>query len=242
MKIILISFFSILHGLSIVAQERHPIDQIAYNKLQEAFSNADMINAEKEAYDQWDHLLNIVYHEAEKEMKPATFSALRESQRAWLKYRDEELKVINQLYYAELQGTMWYAPAAAARKRLVRERVLALLDQLSLLTMQMEEETPGIKSKWISTAVDDKTSMLEIREDFTMVWSDASADIYRVEFYSMSGECTSQKAPEDEKVITIIEPGNSSVKRCYKVELTGSQLKFISLNTDTPSLTFSRLQ
>lgn len=240
MKILLISFFSILHGLALVAQERHPIDQIAYNKLQEAFSNADMINAEKEAYDQWDHLLNIVYREAQKEMKPATFSALRASQRAWLKYRDEELKVINQLYYAELQGTMWYAPAAAARKRLVRERVLALLDQLSLLTMQNEEETPGITGKWISTTADDKTSMLEIREDFTVVWSDTAADIYQVEFYSMSGECSKSTGQDDQEIMTLIEPGAPLEKRCYLLQSDGTTLSLSSLQ-DTTSFRLKRL-
>lgn len=229
MKFFLISFFLVLHGLAVVAQEKHPIDQIAYNKLQQAFSNADMINAEKEAYDQWDQLLNIVYTEAEKQMQPATFSALRESQRAWLKYRDEELKVINQLYYAELQGTMWYAPAAAARKRLVRARVLTLLDQLSLLTLQMEEETPGITGKWVDTETENKTAMLEIREDFTIVWSNQSTDRYEIEFYSMSGECSNSTTKDDEKIITLIKPGVLSEKHCYTLQFDGTNLNLSSI-------------
>ncbi|GAB5526924.1 MAG: hypothetical protein Roseis2KO_47960 [Roseivirga sp.] len=235
MKILLVSFFLILPGLAIVAQERYPIDQIAYNKLQEAFSNADMINAEKEAYNRWDQLLNIVYGEAEKQMQPATYSALRESQRAWLKYRDEELKVINRLYYAELQGTMWYAPAAAARKRLVRKRVLTILDQLSLLTMQTEEETPDIIGKWVSTRTDDKTTILEIREDYTLVWSDQSTDRYDIAFYSMSGECPNSSTKEDENIITLIKPGTTPEKCCYFLRFDSTSLELRTTDGTTSS-------
>lgn len=241
MKIILTSLICISLSFTLIAQERYPIDQLANNKLQEAFSNADMINAENTAHEQWDHLLNIVYKEVENQMQPGTFMAIRESQRAWLSYRDAEFKVIERLYYAELQGTMWYAPAAAARKKVVRQRVISLLDQLGLLTMQFEEEAPGITGKWISTEPDNKTSILEVREDFTMVWTDQSTDKYEVEFYRMSNECSELTVQQGEKIISLIAPGNPSASHCYHLEFTDSQLTLKSLDNNASSLTFKRL-
>lgn len=240
MKIILTLLICVSLSFTLTAQDKHPIDQVAYDKLQDAFSNADMINAENTAYEHWDHLLNIVYKEAQNQMQPGTFIALRESQRAWLSYRDAEFKVIERLYYAELQGTMWYAPAAAARKRIVRQRVISLLDQLSLLTMQLEEETPGIMGKWISVTPDNKTSILEVREDFTLVWSNQATDQYEVEFYRMSNECSELSARQGEKIISLITPGNPSASHCYHLEFTDRQLHLNSLDSSTPSLTFKR--
>lgn len=241
MKTILTSLICVSLSFTLIAQERHPIDQVAYDKLQDAFSNADMINAENTAYEHWDHLLNIVYKEAENQMQPGTFMALRESQRAWLNYKDAEFKVIQRLYYAELQGTMWYAPAAAARKRVVRQRVISLLDQLSLLTMQLEEEPTGITGKWISTKPDSKTSILEVREDFTVAWSDQSTDQYEVEFYRMSNECSELSMKQGEKAISLITPGDPSARRCYSLEFMDNQLSLNSLDKNTPSLSFKRL-
>lgn len=239
MKTLIIFFVATLSGFTLVAQERHPIDQLAYSNLQNAISNADMINGENTASEHWDHLLNIVYLEAKKQMQPATFDILRASQRAWLSYRDTEFQMINRLYYAELQGTMWHAPAAAARKRVVRQRVLSLLEQLSLLTMQFEEEPSGITGKWVGT--DNKSSTLEIREDFTLVWSDRSTDKYEVEFYRLSNQCSDAVVQEDEKVISLIMPGKPSDNRCYFLEFTDTRLNLKSLNNKTASLSFKRL-
>ncbi|MCE7996125.1 MAG: DUF1311 domain-containing protein [Roseivirga sp.] len=241
MKTFLISLISVLLGFTLVAQERHPVDQLAYSKLQKAFSNADMINGENTASEHWDHLLTIVYLEAKKQMQPATFDILRESQRAWLSYRDTEFQMINRLYYAELQGTMWHAPAAAARKRVVRQRVLSLMDQLSLLTMQLEEDPLDIAGKWVGTGADNKSSILEIREDFTLVWSDQSTDKYEVEFYRLSNQCSDAVVQEDEKVISLIMPGKPSDKRCYFLEFTDTLLNLKSMDSKTATLRFKRI-
>lgn len=205
----------------LLSQQRHPIDQVAYNELQEAVSNADMISAETDAHKKWGHLLDIIFEQVKKEMSPATFVAIEESQQAWLIYRDAEIKAINSLYYGELQGTMWYAPAARERKEVIRERALSLFSQLSILSLQKEVTEVSYKGSWVSTEPGEKGTRLNIREDFTLVWIDEKISRYDVAFYLPNSECTTRAGQES---ITLIEAGNPAGKRCYSLQLDADKL------------------
>jgi uncharacterized protein YecT (DUF1311 family) len=221
----------------LLSQQRHPIDQIAYNELQEAVSNADMISAETDAHKKWDHLLDIIYQQLQREMSPATFAAIEESQAAWLKYRDAEIKAINRLYYGELQGTMWYAPAASDRKEVVRERALSLFSQLSILSLQKEEEEVSYTGSWVSTGSGEKGTRLDIREDFTLVWINERSSRYEVEFYLANSECGAKAGQES---ISIIEAGNPANKRCYTLQQDADKLSLT--NPQGEIFTYKRAQ
>ena len=50
---------------------------------------------------------------------------LKDSQRAWIVYRDKEIHNIVE-YYAKVEGTMFRAISAAARTNLTKNRALSL--------------------------------------------------------------------------------------------------------------------
>ena len=74
----------------------------------------------------WDAEMNKVYNRLLVRLSPEQQSALRESQRAWLTFRDAEGKAISSIT-ASKDGTMWQLAATDEGMQLVRSRVLRLL-------------------------------------------------------------------------------------------------------------------
>ncbi len=85
------------------------------------------IYAEYEA--KWDAELNRVYRLLLAELSLGEQTALREAQRAWLKSRDADGRIIDALYCPDGRAvsTMFVSAHAYARMNLTRERALCLI-------------------------------------------------------------------------------------------------------------------
>lgn len=206
--------FTFLLSLLAKAQDEHPIEQWVRSKMQNAITTADMVQPHETAYQHWDHLMNIVYQELEKGMSPATFEALRKSQRAWPAFRDAEIETINSLYYRDFQGTMWYPVAAAKRKQVVRRRVLELLDMYEEISYQsLEGDLPPIIGEWVSQT---DGSMIAIREDLTIISRGSDRDPGYF-FYFITGSCDESNPSADKQYLHKTKPGSSGIVLCYEI-------------------------
>ena len=116
------------------AQSRHPVDVRLSACLDKSPSTQGSIECERTAEVDWDKELNRAYRELQASLPAAAKSALLLTQRAWIKYRDEEFKAIDLIYGAK-DGTMYLPMLAGRRTRVVKSRALELLDFLELQKM-----------------------------------------------------------------------------------------------------------
>ncbi|OUV15787.1 MAG: hypothetical protein CBC46_04610, partial [Verrucomicrobiaceae bacterium TMED86] len=73
----------------------------------------------------WDNELNKHYEKLMAGLDAAGKANLKDSQRAWIVYRDREIHNIVE-YYAKVEGTMFRTISAAARTNLTKNRALSL--------------------------------------------------------------------------------------------------------------------
>jgi len=124
-----------LHLLPVHAQqEEHPIDSELGRCTERNDTTIGMLNCSGAAYERWDAELNAVYRELMANLPPAAADQLRNAQRRWLAFRDEEFKAINEIY-ANRQGTMWSLIVADTRLKLLRRRVEDLIGYRHDLSM-----------------------------------------------------------------------------------------------------------
>lgn len=213
--LVLIAFF--IAGLAQAQEERHPIDEVSYRLLQKSWKTSDMMEAEGVAYDGWDQLLNIVYGELRKVMKPATFAALKEAQRAWIKFRDAEFENIYALYYQEMEGTMWRPVAIGQRALIVQQRTQFLLRQYNHLSSPWEPDPKPLKGTWQVTG-EHPEAKIEIRRDLTSVWHNMGDTEYQVRFYRISKGCGEDDSANKGKAIHFITMGSADDNQCYYIE------------------------
>ena len=119
-------------------QRKHRIDLKMDAASEKALSTADMMQVQAEGLKLWDAELNRVYGELKKKLKPAAFTALQAAQRDWLKYRDSQLKAL-EVFYGQLEGTMYRPMHAAAILAVTRARALELADLLEMDDLHGEE-------------------------------------------------------------------------------------------------------
>ncbi len=105
---------------------KHRIDVWLEQNISKDPSTAGMRTATNRAREMWDAEMNKVYNRLLVRLSPEQQSALRESQRAWLTFRDAEGKAISSIT-ASKDGTMWQLAATDEGMQLVRSRVLRLL-------------------------------------------------------------------------------------------------------------------
>ncbi len=109
-----------------------PIEQKVNRLRDRAASTADMVQAEEEGTKLWDGELNRVYGELLKRLPAADREVLRETQRRWIAFREENRRVIAAVY-GRAQGTMYAPMAVAADSEVVRARVLQLRVNLDIV-------------------------------------------------------------------------------------------------------------
>ncbi|GAB3672970.1 lysozyme inhibitor LprI family protein [Salinisphaera aquimarina] len=80
-----------------------------------------------------DNELNAAYRKLMTRLSPEQKSALRASQRQWLKYRDAEYAFLNQAFTRESHGSSSVLTVGSARNALVYERVEELWSYLEQL-------------------------------------------------------------------------------------------------------------
>lgn len=103
----------------------HQIDRYLASCMDAESTTAAMVNCTHQAYSLWDQELNIKYNNLMSVLAPADKQALRNAQRLWIAFRNEEFKAIDSLYSGK-DGTMYIPMRALDRLALVKARVLQL--------------------------------------------------------------------------------------------------------------------
>jgi len=120
---------------SSAAPPKHPIDQWLTDCMAKDPSTQGQLKCLGEAYTRWDAELNRVYKQLLGRLAPEEQAVLKESQRAWLKQRDEMFKLL-QMIYAKKSGTMYLTLQAADRVEIVEKRALELASILDIMDME----------------------------------------------------------------------------------------------------------
>jgi uncharacterized protein YecT (DUF1311 family) len=134
----LIFILLLLFPIIIFAQEeskkQHPIDKWLDDCMAkpDGQSTMGMVECTNQAYEKWDKELNKVYKELMNNLPSDEQKVLKDAQKAWLKYRDEEFKLLDKLY-SHKEGTMYLPMHAYSRLAIIRERSLKLADHVDLL-------------------------------------------------------------------------------------------------------------
>jgi uncharacterized protein YecT (DUF1311 family) len=131
---VLIICLIIIPALSRAQEDKqtHPID-IAYSKcLDVAQSNVDARECSAKAYDMWDKELNKYYTILMKILNDNGKTALKTAQLQWIKYREAEFKLGNEIIGTK-PGTMWLQVTASSAMNFVKRRALELKEYYEIL-------------------------------------------------------------------------------------------------------------
>ena len=112
-----------------------PIDKRLEECIKKDSTTAGMNNCSNAAYKEWDILLNNVYKKLINKLNKDAKTALKSSQREWIKYRDVEFKFII-AYYDGFQGSMYSNMSHGDHVSFMRERALKLKSYLELIDME----------------------------------------------------------------------------------------------------------
>jgi uncharacterized protein YecT (DUF1311 family) len=121
-----------LFAISAFAEDDHSIDLKEARCIEADSSTAGMANCTKQAEVEWDQELNKYYGLLIKSLNKEQAELLRQAQRAWLEYRDKEIKNIS-TFFSSKAGTMWIPIRAAHYNDLVKQRALELKNYYDLL-------------------------------------------------------------------------------------------------------------
>jgi uncharacterized protein YecT (DUF1311 family) len=132
--LLIFSFFSLIVSSQNQIEKKYAID-IAEEKCLEKkdISNAEMCNCVIKARDSWDEELNKYYQLLKNKLPKEAFEVLKESQKQWLIYRDNEFLFITKFYYEVKEGTMWYAVAQNQKMQIVKKRAIELENYYTML-------------------------------------------------------------------------------------------------------------
>jgi len=126
--------FLLLNGQT---EKKHPIDIELQKCLdsKENYTTQGMTECIVKAADSWDKELNKNYKILLGFLTEEQKEKLKESQRQWIKYRDNELE-FSRSFYTQMQGTMWIPVAAQTRLNLTKQRAEELSDYILTLTQK----------------------------------------------------------------------------------------------------------
>ena len=105
--------------------------------LAEGLSTADQVAAIERAAAEWDALLNRRYRALEAGLPADSGAVLKQSQRAWIHFRDAEFHTLAGIY-RQKDGSMFIPMQAIDRMEIVKQRVLELESYLDLLSLGEE--------------------------------------------------------------------------------------------------------
>ena len=112
--------------------KKHPIDVWMDECLQTNQTTAGMINCADKAYKKWDVELNKVYKELMTLLDEDSQKKLKDSQKAWIKFRDEEFKLLAS-FYAKKEGTMYIPMQLFDKVEILKNRVIELDGHLQIM-------------------------------------------------------------------------------------------------------------
>ncbi len=134
MKIIsIITALALSAGLILAEEEQDPIDQALEAAIEKDPSTAGMVGAIDDALAKWDAKLNASYKALEKKLPANEWKELVEAQKAWVAFRDLQLKALASTY-DRMEGTMWVPIHAETAMGITRQRAQFLevmLDHVS---------------------------------------------------------------------------------------------------------------
>lgn len=113
--------------MSTAQDKAHPIDIWLRHAIEKNPSTAGMREATNQAREMWDKELNKAYQHLMNRLPSSKQEVLRDSQRAWLKFRDADGEVISKITAAQ-QGTIFQLNATEYWMRLTKTRALQLSD------------------------------------------------------------------------------------------------------------------
>ncbi|HEV7861009.1 MAG TPA: lysozyme inhibitor LprI family protein [Pyrinomonadaceae bacterium] len=123
----------LLPALALAQQETvYPIDKALEACTDKNPSTNGTIQCTARAQEMWDKELNRNYNSLMGQLNPQGKLSLKAAQLDWLKYRDTEFKLIDNLY-SNLQGTMYLPMLAWDQMSVVKKRALELKAYLDLL-------------------------------------------------------------------------------------------------------------
>ena len=109
-----------------------PIDKFYSECISQHGSTAGMSECTRQAAGMWDAEMNKAYNKLLGLLGPGKAGSLRESQRAWVQFRDQEFHAIEDIY-SLLSGTMYVPAQEYSRLRITKERTLLLRHYIHLL-------------------------------------------------------------------------------------------------------------
>jgi uncharacterized protein YecT (DUF1311 family) len=133
MKILLFivaAFFVLPKGEG--SEVKDPIDIAMDAAMDRNGSTSGMCEAIAAAHEKWEERLNAAWAKLKKKMPADEFSELQKAQRAWITYRNLQIKSY-EATYAKMQGTMWIPCSASGVMNLTKQRVQDLESLLGLL-------------------------------------------------------------------------------------------------------------
>lgn len=118
------------------AEPKHQIDENLKQCLakKENMTTAGMVACTNVAIQEWDKELNISYKALMDKLDAKAKEKLKNSQRAWIKYRDLEYENIESIYEG-LDGSMYIQMQAMDKLKIIKARVLELNSYLSTLSI-----------------------------------------------------------------------------------------------------------
>ena len=137
MKILLFivaAFFVLPKGEG--SEVKDPIDIAMDAAMDRNGSTAGMCEAFAAAHEKWEERLNAAWAKLKRKMPADEFAELQKAQRAWIAYRDLQIKSY-EATYAKMDGTMWIPISVSAVMNLTKERVQDLEGFLELLDARM---------------------------------------------------------------------------------------------------------
>jgi uncharacterized protein YecT (DUF1311 family) len=115
-----------------VDHDQYPIDKSTKKCLENARGTGGEVACWEEAYKKWDHELNVQYKALMDLLAPAEKKHLQASELEWMKFRDAELKLIDDVY-THTSGSMYAPSQVASRVRIVRDRAVLLKHYCDLI-------------------------------------------------------------------------------------------------------------
>ena len=130
-SLLLVSLFL---PIIVCAQEtpKHPIDKALEICTEKDPTNAGTVNCTNIAYKKWDQELNKNYRTLMSKLKPAGKPLLKSGQLSWIRYRDNEFKLIDSIF-DDIPGTMYISMRIDEKMRIVKQRALALASHVNML-------------------------------------------------------------------------------------------------------------
>jgi len=114
------------------SEVKDPIDIAMDAAMDRNGSTAGMCEATTAAHEKWEERLNAAWAKLKRKMPADEFAELQKAQRAWIAYRDLQIKSY-EATYSKMDGTMWIPISVSAVMNLTKERVRNLEGFLGLL-------------------------------------------------------------------------------------------------------------